>query len=55
VDGSKNVFRAALHARVPAVVYASSVAAYGVFKDHPRPIVEEKSSGGTWARSCRPR
>jgi nucleoside-diphosphate-sugar epimerase/putative sterol carrier protein len=41
VDGSKNVFRAALHARVPAVVYASSVAAYGVFKDHPRPIVEE--------------
>jgi nucleoside-diphosphate-sugar epimerase/putative sterol carrier protein len=41
VDGSKNVFRAALHARVPAVVYASSVAAYGVFKDHPRPIVED--------------
>lgn len=41
VDGSKNVFQAALRARVPSIVYASSVAAYGIFKDHPRPIVEE--------------
>lgn len=41
VDGSKNVFRAALAAGVKTVVYASSVAAYGVFPDHPRPIVEE--------------
>jgi nucleoside-diphosphate-sugar epimerase/putative sterol carrier protein len=40
VEGSKNVFRAAIAAGVPAVVYASSVAAYGVFRDHPRPIVE---------------
>lgn len=43
VEGSKNVFRAAIAAGVPAVVYASSVAAYGVFRDHPRPIVETTS------------
>ena len=41
VEGSKNVFRAAIAAGVPSVVYASSVAAYGVFPDHPQPIVEE--------------
>jgi nucleoside-diphosphate-sugar epimerase/putative sterol carrier protein len=41
VDGTKNVIRAALSEKVPSIVYASSVAAYGVFKDHPQPIVEE--------------
>ncbi len=40
VDGSKNVFRAAVKAGVPQVIYASSVAAYGVVPGHPVPIVE---------------
>src|SRR5256885_6532671 len=38
--GSKNVFRAALQAGVRRIVYASSIAAYGVVPGHPEPIVE---------------
>lgn len=41
VEGSKNVFRAAAAAGVGAIVYASSVAAYGIVPGHPVPIVEE--------------
>src|SRR3954463_13218006 len=40
VEGSKNVVRAALHAGVGRIVYASSIAAYGVVAGHPEPIVE---------------
>jgi len=40
VDGSKNVFRAAVSAGVKRILYASSVAAYGVTPGHPVPIVE---------------
>lgn len=40
VEGSKNVFTAAAKAGVGRVVYASSVAAYGVVPGHPEPIVE---------------
>ncbi|MFL5411573.1 MAG: NAD-dependent epimerase/dehydratase family protein, partial [Myxococcales bacterium] len=40
VEGSKNVVRAALHAGVRRIVYASSIAAYGVVAGHPEPIVE---------------
>jgi len=40
VEGSKNVFRAALQAGVRRIVYASSIAAYGVVPGHPEPIVE---------------
>jgi len=40
VEGSKNVFRAALQAGVRRIVYASSVAAYGVVAGHPEPLVE---------------
>jgi len=40
VEGSKNVFRAALAAGVRRVVYASSIAAYGVVPGHPEPLVE---------------
>jgi nucleoside-diphosphate-sugar epimerase/putative sterol carrier protein len=40
VEGSKNVFRAALAAGARQIVYASSVAAYGVVPGHPVPIVE---------------
>ncbi len=41
VEGSKNVFAAAARAGVGTVVYASSVAAYGVVPGHPSPIVED--------------
>ena len=41
VEGSKNVFRAALGAGVAWIVYSSSVAAYGVVRGHPSPIVED--------------
>jgi len=41
VEGSKNVFRAAIAAGVKNIVYASSVAAYGIFPDHPMPIGED--------------
>jgi nucleoside-diphosphate-sugar epimerase/putative sterol carrier protein len=40
VEGSKNVFRAAVKAGVKQIVYASSIAAYGVVPGHPIPIVE---------------
>lgn len=41
VGGSKNVFEAAAKSGVKQIVYASSVAAYGVVPGHPVPIVEE--------------
>ncbi len=41
VEGSKNVFRAALAAGVKNIVYSSSIAAYGVVPGHPIPIVED--------------
>jgi len=41
VEGTKNVLRAAVKAGVKTVVYASSIAAYGVVPGHPVPIVEE--------------
>lgn len=40
VEGSKNVFRQAANASVSQVIYASSITAYGLFPDHPEPIVE---------------
>lgn len=41
VGGSKNVFEAAAKARVPYVLYTSSIASYGVLPGHPDPITEE--------------
>jgi UDP-glucose 4-epimerase len=41
VEGSKNVFVAAAAANIKSIVYASSVAAYGVVAGHPTPIVED--------------
>lgn len=41
IEGSKNVCRAALDAGVTQIVYASSVAAYGLVRSHPVPIVED--------------
>jgi nucleoside-diphosphate-sugar epimerase len=40
VGGSKNVFEAAARAKVPYVLYTSSVASYGVVPGHPDPIDE---------------
>jgi nucleoside-diphosphate-sugar epimerase/putative sterol carrier protein len=41
IGGSKNLFQAAAKAGVKQVVYASSIAAYGVVPGHPVPIVED--------------
>jgi nucleoside-diphosphate-sugar epimerase/putative sterol carrier protein len=41
VNGSRNVFNCAVAAGVKRIVYASSIAAYGVVAGHPVPIVEE--------------
>ncbi len=40
VEGSRNVFEAALVAGVKKFVYSSSLAAYGIVPGHPEPIVE---------------
>lgn len=41
VGGSKNVFTAAARAGISTIVYSSSIAAYGVVRGHPVPIVED--------------
>jgi UDP-glucose 4-epimerase len=41
IGGSRNVFEAAARANVPQIVYASSIASYGVVAGHPVPIVED--------------
>ncbi len=41
IEGSKNVCRAAVAAGVTQLVYASSVAAYGLVRSHPLPILED--------------
>src|SRR5438270_6147703 len=40
VEGSKNVFCAALARGVRRIVYSSSIAAYGVVPGHPEPLLE---------------
>src|ERR1700731_196176 len=47
LDGSRNVFEAAVAAVVKRVVYASSVAAYGFHRDNPRPLTEDVPARGT--------
>jgi nucleoside-diphosphate-sugar epimerase len=47
VDGSRNVFEAAVSAGAERLVYASSVAAYGFDRDNPRPLTEEVPAAGT--------
>jgi nucleoside-diphosphate-sugar epimerase len=47
LDGSRNVFEAAVAAGAKRVVYASSVAAYGFHRDNPRPLTEEVPARGT--------
>lgn len=41
LEGSRNVFRAAVEAKAARLVYASSVAAYGFHEDNPSPLTED--------------
>jgi UDP-glucose 4-epimerase len=41
VEGSRNVFAAAVDVGIPHILYASSVAAYGLVPGHPDPVVED--------------
>lgn len=41
IDGSKNMFKNAIKAKISKIVHASSVAAYGSFEDNPVPITED--------------
>jgi nucleoside-diphosphate-sugar epimerase len=47
LEGSRNVFEAAVAAGVRRLVYASSVAAYGFHADNPQPITEEVPARGS--------
>jgi UDP-glucose 4-epimerase len=47
LEGSRNVFQAAVSAGVKRLVYASSVAAYGFHKDNPQPLTEQVPARGT--------
>lgn len=47
LDGSRNVFEAAVSAGVERLVYASSVAAYGFHHDNPQPLTEEVPARGS--------
>jgi len=47
LNGSRNVFEAAVAAGVKRLVYASSVAAYGFHADNPQPLTEDVPARGT--------
>jgi UDP-glucose 4-epimerase len=47
LEGSRNVFEAAVSAGVKRLVYASSVAAYGFHGENPQPLTEEVPARGT--------
>jgi nucleoside-diphosphate-sugar epimerase len=47
LQGSRNVFRAAVKAGVKRLVYTSSVAAYGFHRDNPQPLTEDVRARGT--------
>lgn len=47
LEGSRNVFEAALEAGVKRLVYASSVAAYGFHADNSQPLTEEVPARGS--------
>jgi nucleoside-diphosphate-sugar epimerase len=47
IDGSRNVFAAAIEAGARKIVYASSVAAYGAHADNPELIPEDWPTRGT--------
>ena len=41
LEGSKNVFQAAVNAGAGQIIYTSSIVAYGLIPGHPEPIVED--------------
>jgi UDP-glucose 4-epimerase len=47
LEGSRNVFEAAVSAGAKRLVYASSVAAYGFHADNPQPLTEKVEPRGT--------
>jgi UDP-glucose 4-epimerase len=47
LEGSRNVFEAAIEAGVERLVYASSVAAYGFHPDNPQPLTEDTPAIGS--------
>lgn len=47
LEGSRNVFEAAIDAGVKRLVYASSVAAYGFHAENPQPLTEEVPARGS--------
>jgi UDP-glucose 4-epimerase len=47
LEGSRNVFEAAVEAGVGRLVYASSVAAYGFHPRNPQPLTEETPATGS--------
>jgi UDP-glucose 4-epimerase len=47
LEGSRNVFEAAVTAGVDRLVYASSVAAYGFHPENPRPLTEDVPARGS--------
>lgn len=47
IDGSRNVFQAALDAEARRLVYASSVAAYGFHEDNPDLLTEDVPARGS--------
>jgi UDP-glucose 4-epimerase len=47
LEGSRNVFEAAIEAGVERLVYASSVAAYGFHPENPQPLTEEVPPRGS--------
>ena len=51
LEGSRNVFAASVAARVPRLVYTSSVAAYGFHPDNPPLLTEDVRPRGTSAHA----
>jgi UDP-glucose 4-epimerase len=47
LEGTRNVFEAAIQAGVRRLVYASSVAAYGFYPENPQPLTEEVPARGS--------
>jgi len=47
LDGTRNVFEAAVAAGTKRLVYTSSVAAYGFHEENPQPLTEEVEPRGT--------
>jgi UDP-glucose 4-epimerase len=47
LQGTRNVFEAAIKAGVSRLVYASSVAAYGFHPDNPQPLTEDVPARGS--------